>query len=261
MEKLITEKFKKVLYKELLKGEKFEAESTRLRYEIANQCLGIIKRYLVNLCGEEFIEKLSQVRKQLNSGDDYCDGSVGFCFAHRIFPKTDEEILNWDDLKKYHIPSISKSDEYPKFTFCDGAQTIIISKNEDTGVDRSWFPDIQLLQNMLDKDFNIETCDLCRCGGRQYDIKFFTKDTREFENILELVNKLRYNYFLRTNYLIKLKDEEGRFLPKINTLEEIKSINLDWYDLAVDLLNDRTWEISGKTVEEVLAHVEYGIEI
>jgi hypothetical protein len=112
---------------------------------------------------------------------------------------------------------------------------------------------------MLNKDFNIETKNLD--SERHYDIKFFTNDTGEIENILELVNKLRYNYFLRTNYLVKLKDFEGNFLPKINTLEEIKSINPDWYDLAVNLLNARSWEISGKTKEEILARVEYGIEI
>lgn len=259
MKKIITKEFKQVLYSELLKGENFESVSTRLRHEIANQCLGILRRYLVNLCGEEFIEKLPQIRKQLNSNNIYSDSSVSFCFEYRVFPKTDEEVLNWDDLRKYHIPAISKSNEYLRFIFCDGAHTVNISEHEDTGVDRSWVPDVYLLEEMLNKDFNIETKNLH--SGRHYDIKFFTNDTGEIENILELVNKLRYNYFLRTNYLVKLKDFEGNFLPKINTLEEIKSINPDWYDLAVNLLNARSWEISGKTKEEILARVEYGIEI
>lgn len=200
-------------------------------------------------------------------GNDYDDREV-FKIAYRIVKQYDNKydkmiiphtFLNWDDLRKYHIPAISKSDEYPKFTFCDGAHTVNILEHEDTGVDRSWVPDVYLLEEMLNKDFNIETKNLH--SGRHYDIKFFTNDTGEIENILELVNKLRYNYFLRTNYLVKLKDFEGNFLPKINTLEEIKSINLDWYDLAVNLLNARSWEISGKTKEEILARVEYGIEI
>lgn len=211
---LFVEKDKQLLFDLLKEQEGIDDKIRELKERYKTLLIEYYKEFLISYLGEEtlleIIEAMKNTRKDL--------------LHHHGYSKYLEptELLKLDIRKYYKISNPLDEKLYGK----KEVRWVASHRNH--------------LSIKIDKEYpNFN--DLAKLINKTDDKKDYIQEFNEFlvgdkiENLRVIANELLYHLYLQDNFLIH--QDNGTF-RNINTLEQLKTLNKDWYNLLMSISSD-----------------------
>lgn len=262
--KKLTKEDKLSLFKTLSFTRAFKIEELYLEKEIEKFCKKKIYKYLENVFIDHpklltsYKKVREEFRKQTYSCNEYIkDINPNLCGYPSINGYAPHERnlikpLNPDD----HIGDLGEKDRYIRLDLVPNLN-IKLGWPEDC-------PDLNILMVIAD-NYGFKE----KLVALDQDFKSILNED-ELNEFLNLVSEYVHTIFLKNNYLREYRCPKttsiytyGEFLWWINTWEELKNINEEWYNILQKevseekLINKNTeFEISGKSTKEILGELD-----
>lgn len=213
---LFVEKDKQLLFDLLKEQEGIDDKIGELKERYKTLLIEYYKEFLISYLGEETLLKIIEAMK--NTREDLL---YHFGFSEYLEPT---ELLGLDVRKYYKISNPLDEKLYGK-------------KEE-----RQIFSNSNHLSIKIDKEYP-NFSDLAKLINKTDDRKDYIQKFNEFlvgdkiENLKIIANELLYYLYLQDNFLIHQQYDKGIF-GNINTLEQLKTLNKDWYNLLMSISSD-----------------------
>lgn len=211
-------KDKHLLFDLLKEQEGIEDKIVELEERYKTLLIEYYKEFLISYLGEEtlleIIEAMKNTREEL---------LYHFGYSNYLEPT---ELLGLDIRNYYKISNPLDEKLYGKK---ENRQLFFNRNHLPIRIDKEYpnFNDLAKLMNKTDTD-NIKDY------IQKFD-EFLVGD--KIENLKVIVNELLYYLYLQDNFLKQFISREGIFRD-INTLEQLKTLDKDWYNLLMSISSD-----------------------
>jgi len=217
---LFVEKDKQLLFKLLKEQEGIEDKIGELKEKYKTLLIEYYKEFLISYLGEETLLEIIEAMK--NTREDLL---YHFGFSEYLEPT---ELFGLDVRKYYKISNPLDEKLYGKK---EVRQIFSNIKNHlSIKIDKEYpnFSDLAKLINKTD------------AGDRKDYIQKFNEFLigDKIENLRVIADELLYYLYLRDNFLIQFIHQDKGIFGDINTLEQLKTLDKDWYNLLMSISSD-----------------------